>query len=133
MLLADIPETEATPDDEAIRSLLASDATHLLLAEYAVEEDRSFAELHRLVPAGEHEHPFVLAANNGSEWDDDHLVFSSWRAAEDAFAWYVDLLRKNHEGSCDAEPDKCKHAPPWTPPTPKTARRKTKKRPGKPS
>jgi len=132
VLTAEVPDTEAEPDTELIDRLIANEATHLVLAEYEIKADGSFATLYRLVPSGEHEHPFALVANTGAERSDQHLVFSSWRAADDAFAWYVGFLRECHKDQCATDdPAKCRHTPVWPPTAPKTARRKKNKTPRK--
>jgi hypothetical protein len=126
VLVAHVPVTEAVPDTELLERLVYNEATHLVLAEYAIK-DESFVDLHRLVPIGGYEHPFVLICNGGDDFWDQYLVFKSWRAAEDAFAWWVEFLRECHRDYCEEEPAKCLHAPPYETPTPKTVRRKAKK------
>jgi hypothetical protein len=123
MIVAEYPETEA-PVDPGVASLLASEATHRIEAEYAIPDEYArFVELHRLIPMGEHEHPFVIVANDYDS-EDTWQVFGTHKTAWAAFHTWVEVLREDHLTECDKGREKCKHAPLWTPPVIKIVRRK---------
>jgi hypothetical protein len=123
-LAAYAPESEVEIDDayrELLDSLTRSEATQTLIAEYEIK-DEGFVQLFRLIPLGEHEHPFVLIGDDGTE--EHYLVFSTYRAATGAFAWWTEYLYREHAPTCGAK--KCTHA--YAPkPEPRHIRRKRAK------
>jgi hypothetical protein len=95
------PETEAPVDPAALESLIGNSATRTPLDAYDAIRNHAFVELYQLIPLGAYEHPFILRAND-YDTDDTWAAFATYNAAETAYAWWVDELKRRH-GECECD------------------------------